>query len=191
MTEHLDRLKARHREKKKQARQVARDARKALLRARKKECMVLIREHLEYDPKSGLFFWKKDQYCNKKKGDPAGHITARGCVVVRLFDVNFQGNILAWALETGAFPTSRVRHINGDKLDNRWANLRIGHSPEALEKRRRDRIKRRKGYRANSALGDAIEDSKRRNWERNNGPISQEQWEKRFCPLKKKVIRFL
>ena len=42
---------------------------------------------------------------------------------------------LAWLWMTGALPRWNVEHINGDRSDNRWANLRQGERDLKLEHR--------------------------------------------------------
>ena len=37
----------------------------------------------------------------------------------------YRADMVAWALQTGEWPEGEIEHINGDRGDNRWVNLRI------------------------------------------------------------------
>jgi hypothetical protein len=36
--------------------------------------------------------------------------------------------MVAWALQTGEWPEGEIEHINGDRGDDRWENLRAKRS---------------------------------------------------------------
>ncbi len=42
---------------------------------------------------------------------------------------------IAWALMNGEWPTRLIDHINGDKHDNRWANLRLASPSQNMHSR--------------------------------------------------------
>lgn len=85
--------------------------------------IALVRRLLTYDPATGVLAWK----VSRKKcrmGAPAGSLTHEGYVRVDLTGRTLQGHRIAWMLMTGEMPPARIDHINGDRADNRWANLR-------------------------------------------------------------------
>lgn len=58
-------------------------------------------------------------------GKSAGYIMGRG---YRLLSVNKQriyAHRLIWCLMTGEWPTLEIDHVNQNKSDNRWNNLRL------------------------------------------------------------------
>jgi hypothetical protein len=52
----------------------------------------------------------------------------------------YQEHILVWLAETGTFPERGLDHINGNRADNRFANLRLATAQQNNENigRRRD-----------------------------------------------------
>lgn len=78
---------------------------------------------LNYDPKSGLFKWTH--------GAGAGTIAGtrhdgRGFLKVSIDGERHFLHRLAWLWMTGAMPRTNVEHADGDRSNNRWANLRLG-----------------------------------------------------------------
>ena len=59
-----------------------------------------------------------------KAGSLAGSKNERGYVVARVDNRNYRLHRLAWLWMTGAWPKEEIDHINGDRSDNRWCNLR-------------------------------------------------------------------
>jgi len=78
---------------------------------------------LDYNPGTGHFTWKCD-FGRAKKGDRAGWITGCGYVKISIKRRDYPAHRLAWLLMTGAAPPIDTDHVNGNKSDNRWANLR-------------------------------------------------------------------
>lgn len=90
---------------------------------------------LRYDAKTGDLFWKKrgsetfksersmriwnTRYAGKK----TAHVNAHGYVTVCLHNVHFLAHRIIWRMVTGDWP-EQIDHINGNRSDNRWANLR-------------------------------------------------------------------
>jgi len=53
-----------------------------------------------------------------------------------IFQRQYLAHRVIWAIMTGAWPERHIDHINGDKLDNRWSNLRDVTRKENMRNRR-------------------------------------------------------
>jgi hypothetical protein len=83
-----------------------------------------LRELLDYDAKSGKFFWRK-RPCNRIKiGDLAGRIGASGCRTIQLDGKFYAAGRLAWLYVNGEWPKHIIRYLNKDQDDNRIENMR-------------------------------------------------------------------
>lgn len=79
---------------------------------------------LNYDHETGVLSWKKKPCRQVRLTDPVGSKMQRGYIQVSLFGKKYLAHRIAWLLYYGAWPENLIDHINGDRGDNRIANLR-------------------------------------------------------------------
>jgi hypothetical protein len=82
-----------------------------------------LRQLLGYDPKSGQWTWRLKKG-RSAAGYVAGSLNNYGYVVIRIDGQIYKAHRLAFLYMTGDFPPDQTDHINGDRADNRWCNLR-------------------------------------------------------------------
>jgi hypothetical protein len=93
-------------------------------------------EIVRYEPDSGRIFWLNSER-PKKNGQETGlFINAHGYRSMPFKGCIYLIHRLAWVYMTGAFPARQIDHINHDKLDNRWANLREVTSAQNQQNRK-------------------------------------------------------
>lgn len=96
----------------------------------------VLRQLLRYEPETGNLFWQarpvesfatqmqaktwntrfagRKAFTARAVGYPHGRINGKAHLAHRVI----------WAMQTGSWPQHQVDHINGDRSDNRWVNLR-------------------------------------------------------------------
>lgn len=94
---------------------------------------------LDFDPAVGSFTWKPRQNDARNwnfrcAGKIAGNVDAHGYRRISIGNRKFWAHRLAWRLMTGEQP-AMVDHINGNRDDNRFANLRAADNAENLQNR--------------------------------------------------------
>lgn len=114
-----------------------------------------IRELLSYDPETGQFTWLRrpgsDRCTNtwntRFVGTVAGSINDQGYRVICIDRSDYRAHRLAWLYVSGEWPPAEIDHINGDRADNRIANLRQASRAENMRncRKRRDNTSGRKG----------------------------------------------
>jgi hypothetical protein len=83
-----------------------------------------LREVLSYDPLTGEFRWLMASNPRVHVGKIAGCANSHGHWLIGIDGTQYYAHRLAFLYMTGKFPDLDVDHADGDRSNNRWANLR-------------------------------------------------------------------
>jgi hypothetical protein len=89
-----------------------------------------------YNPHTGAFTWRVPRR-KCAVGADAGSTTPGSYARVKIDYKLYLAHRLAWLYMTGEWPAHHVDHINHDKSDNRWSNLRAATAKQNNENRSR------------------------------------------------------
>lgn len=118
-----------------------------------------LRELLSYDSETGVFLRVARTSNRIKAGDKAGTRRPDGYLKVSVDGHQFLAHRLAWFYVHGFWPQHQIDHINGDRSDNRIANLR--DVPPTLNQQNQRRAHSRN---ASSGLLGASWDRRKAKW---------------------------
>lgn len=86
-----------------------------------------------YIPFTGEFYWIKDgahHNSNMKAGERAGQVNSKGYLHIYFDGKSYKAHRLAYILTEGREPKGLIDHIDGNKLNNIWTNLRECNSSQ-------------------------------------------------------------
>lgn len=99
-----------------------------------------VRAALEYDHLSGVFRWRPKKNRTDLSGRVAGAKKRDGYVMFQIGKRHYSAHRIAWLHHFGVWPDGDIDHINGDRADNRIANLRdVTRTINAQNQRRAQR----------------------------------------------------
>jgi hypothetical protein len=87
----------------------------------------MLRALLHYDEATGALLWVSNMgRCGRiKAGSVAGSLDkTTGYMQLKINGKRYLQHRLAFFMMTSTWPTDEIDHINGNRSDNRWANLR-------------------------------------------------------------------
>lgn len=90
------------------------------------EHLTLIRHCLRYSPKTGRLHWQRHMHGGSKV-----HLRRcpTGVYQIRMGHAYYLAHDVTWFLVHGTWPTSPLRHRNGNRWDNRIENLALTAAP--------------------------------------------------------------
>jgi hypothetical protein len=92
---------------------------------------------LDYSIITGNLFWKKNVGTKRIKGKIAGSLNKdNGYITVCLGGTKYRAHRIIWKMITGEDPVELVDHIDGDRSNNSWHNLREATVSENLRNAR-------------------------------------------------------
>lgn len=84
-----------------------------------------LRRDIRYSPIVGVFEWKTGA-SGRRKGFLAGGVNKEtGYISVGYRGRQYKAHVLAWCYMKGEWPDKEIDHIDGDRSNNAWKNLRL------------------------------------------------------------------
>lgn len=100
--------------------------------------------YVSYDQQTGLFSWKQ-----KRQGavdGKFGSLEKTGYVRAKLLNKKYLAHRLAWFIVCKQWPQGQIDHVNGNRSDNRIANLRVVDQSGNSQNRRGKQRNNQSGY---------------------------------------------
>lgn len=86
--------------------------------------LSVLQEYFSYNKETGDVYLSKKTSQRTPKGYKVGSLSVGGYLKVTFKGQSYPLSRVIWKLVTGADPKGEIDHINRDRSDNRWDNLR-------------------------------------------------------------------
>lgn len=83
-----------------------------------------LKDIIVYNRDTGEFTWRLSPRLGISQGSAAGRLTTNGYVSIGISGKEYLAHRLAWLYEKGKWPVGLIDHINRDRKDNKFCNLR-------------------------------------------------------------------
>lgn len=104
-----------------------------------------LRELMDYNPDTGLFFWRVARGRGVQPGDEAGYLAKDGRGRIQVEGRPYLRYRLAWLWMKGEWPANDIDHIDGNPSNDRFSNLRDVTNLVNSQNRRAPSIAKRVG----------------------------------------------
>lgn len=99
---------------------------------------------LHYEPETGLFT-RLTEHGRWHVGDLCGWANGNGYVRLEIAGGRYHAHRLAWLYVHGEWPENNIDHIDGDRSNNRIANLRVANPSQNIANSRKRKASEFKG----------------------------------------------
>lgn len=99
-----------------------------------------LHELLDYDARTGIFTWAKTRR-GCRIGDIVGCCMKHGYIGIRLDNVLHYAHRLAWLYVYGKWPINQIDHIDGNRANNAFINLREVSNAENAQNKHKSQNK--------------------------------------------------
>lgn len=89
-----------------------------------------LKEIITYDPETGICTWKTSPNKLLPIGRECKSIDVHGYYQLSAYKKIYKLHRLCWLYMTGKMPDGQIDHINHNRTDNRWCNLRVVDNKE-------------------------------------------------------------
>jgi hypothetical protein len=96
-----------------------------------------LKEVLSYDPQTGIFIWRVQLGWKGRIGQPAGTKQSRGYVHIMIDRKMYLAHRLAWLYVKGHWPADQIDHLDCDRSNNSFCNLREATNSQNNQNRRK------------------------------------------------------